>query len=712
MKPARWWALSGSVGLVVSMAALAGSTVASAHVTPARLALAGTLAPAQDRAHPDGTVTGTSQVSFDLVLSLRNAAGAQAFARAVSSPGSARFHHYLSDAQWVARFGPTQTSVNKAEAWLRQQGFTVGSVAKDRLFVTTQGTARQVEHAFGVKLGYYKVNGQRVRLAEGTLTVPSSLAGAVSGTVGVNEYVATPALAQSTSALAQSTSALAQSSQAAARTAAHISAGAVQEPPAPGGFRNPPVCSSYWGQKTDRTDSTQLYAPYKGPLPYDICGYKPAQLRGAYGLAGSVAKGDDGSGVTIAIVDAYDSPTLLSDAQQYFKLNDPSHPLLSSQFVNVPPTTVRNVAACGGSGWYPEQALDVESSHSMAPGATIEFVGAKSCFNNDLLAADTTAITSGTSVVSNSWDEVTGDLTTDAASRNAFDNTFLLADSTGVSVLFCSHDYGDNFATFGLTAQNYPATSPYVTAVGGTALEVNAKDQRSAEYGWSTARQALCDSATTNCGSATTPIGALAYDNGGAGGTSYVYTEPYYQDSVVPSALTLRNEALNGPVPYRVVPDISMDADPQTGMLIGLTQTFANGTYYDQFKEGGTSLASPLFAGVIADADQAAGGSLGFLNPLLYKADTATPAAFDDTLGPANPLSAAVIRVDYADGINGKHGYVMSMRALQYEGPETYCDGTGNCATRDVSLTTTPGFDSMTGIGSIGSKFIATMKKF
>jgi subtilase family serine protease len=61
-----------------------------------------------------------------------------------------------------------------------------------------------------------------------------------------------------------------------------------------------------------------------------------------------------------------------------------------------------------------------------------------------------------------------------------------------------------------------------------------------------------------------------------------------------------------------------MDADAQSGMLIGLTQTFPNGAHYGQFKEGGTSLASPLLAGVIADVDQAAGASLGFLNPALY----------------------------------------------------------------------------------------------
>ena len=416
--------------------------------------------------------------------------------------------------------------------------------------------------------------------------------------------------------------------------------------------------------------------------------------------------------MTIAIVDAYDSPTLLADAQKYYTLNDPSHPLASGQFTNVAPATVGNEALCGASGWFSEQALDVESSHAIAPGANIEFVGAQDCLDSSLLAALQTAVTSGASVVSNSWGDTIGDLLTDASTKTAFDNTFLLADATGVSVLFSSGDFGDNFAISGLTAPDYPASSPYITAVGGTTLEVNSDGARAAEYGWSTAKQTLCVSQDTNCGSATKPVGSLALQAGGGGGTSYFYTQPYYQAGVVPSALALRNQAVTGPVPARVEPDISMDADAQSGMLVGLTQTFPGGVHYGQYKLGGTSLASPLLAGLIADTDQAAGSPLGFLNPALYKAYKATPSAFNDVMAPAAPLSAAVIRVDYANTVNKSAGYAVSLRAINYAGPETYCDGTGNCATRNVTLTATPGFDSLTGLGSPGANFIAMLSKF
>ena len=695
MKSVRLWAALGSVGLLVGATQLAGG-IAVASAAPsatARTALNGSEAPAAARTASRGSVAATSSVDFDLVLKLRNASSAQAALRAVSKPGSSRYHHYLTTAEWIAKYSPTNASVKAAKAWLKQQGFSVGAVAKDRLFVSAEGTAAQVEKAFSTSLGYYQVAGKTVRLANSPLSIPSSLGGFVSGVVGVNQNIATTSL--SNGASAPSTSA----------------AQPGQEPAPPAGFRNPQPCSSFWGQKTDMIDNPSLYAPFESPQAYDICGYKPTQLRAGYGM--STSNKQNGSGVTMAIVDAYDSPTLLSDAQTYFRINDPNHPLTTSQFTNLSPPTVDQEDACGASGWFDEQALDVESSHSMATGANILFVGAQDCFDNSLLAALTTAVTSGASVVSDSWGDVAGDLLTDAATKSAYDSTFMLAGTTGVSVLFSSGDDGDNFAVSGLTVPDYPPSSPFVTAVGGTTLEVGSANARLAEYGWSTAKQTMCAGvATTNCGSATTPAGSLAWQAGGGGGTSYNYLQPYYQAPVVPAALALRNEALFGPQPLRVEPDISMDADAQSGMLIGLTQTFPDGIYYDQFKEGGTSLASPLLAGVIADADQAAGTPLGFINPALYKAYKADPGTFNDIVAPTDPNAASVVRVDYANTVDKSDGFNVSLRAINYAGKEVYCDATGNCASRKVTLTAKKGFDSLTGLGSVGPNFIQVMKNF
>jgi len=288
----------------------------------------------------------------------------------------------------------------------------------------------------------------------------------------------------------------------------------------------------------------------------------------------------------------------------------------------------------------------------------------------------------------------------------------MLADATGVSVLFSSGDDGDNFADFGLDAPDYPASSPFITAVGGTSAEIT-NGERTAEFGWSTGKQIMCAGVPQkNCGGSTTPAGALGWNAGGGGGTSYYYNQPYYQANVVPTSLSERNAALFGPVPTRVEPDISMDADAQTGMLIGLTETFPNGVRYGQFKEGGTSLASPLTAGVVADADQLGGVSSGFLNPTLYKEYSQEPNAFRDIVPPANPNNASTIRVDFANTVDKSDGFNVSLRTFDYQGPETYCDATGNCATRDVTLSTAKGFDSMTGLGSPSANFIKDLANF
>jgi subtilase family serine protease len=289
-----------------------------------------------------------------------------------------------------------------------------------------------------------------------------------------------------------------------------------------------------------------------------------------------------------------------------------------------------------------------------------------------------------------------------------------MAAGTGIGVQFSAGDDGDEFTTLGFNSADYPPSSPLDTAVGGTSLEVNGKDLRTDEVGWSTAKSILCTTTLEQdefpgCESSALntwlPPAPGAYDYGGGGGTSYQYPEPSYQEGVVPAPLADRNAAITGRA-NRVVPDISMDADPTTGMLVGETQTFPDGVYYDQYRIGGTSLASPLFAGEMAEA---AGGPLGFVNPLLYSLDSSpstAASAFYDVL-PAG--KQASVRVDYLDGVDAKEGTLTSVRVLGYEGLEVFCSGTGACTVQDTALNAEPGFDSMTGIGSPGSGLIAAL---
>lgn len=202
------------------------------------------------------------------------------------------------------------------------------------------------------------------------------------------------------------------------------------------------------------------------------------------------------------------------------------------------------------------------------------------------------------------------------------------------------------------------------------------------EAGWGTTSSKLVNGAWTPA-----PPGAYLY--GAGGGTSTVFNEPAYQQGVVPASLAAANGGKN-----RVVPDVAMDADPQTGMLIGETQAFPAtggrpaGNYYGEYRIGGTSLASPLFAGMMALADQASGRTIGFANPTLYgtvKSDgyvgsSHRSGAFHDVT--RHPFSS--VRVNYNNGIDDTAGTSRFLR---------YTDQTG-------TLHTTPGYDDVTGIGT------------
>jgi subtilase family serine protease len=298
-----------------------------------------------------------------------------------------------------------------------------------------------------------------------------------------------------------------------------------------------------------------------------------------------------------------------------------------------------------------------------------------------------------------------------------------MAAGTGVGVQFSSGDEGDNFIVSGSQQPSFPGTSPYATAIGGTSVEIGAQNERLGEVGWSTGISALCTEELVELGLCESsevgqwePEAPGEYDYGGGGGTTAQYAEPWYQEPVVPAEIAAKpgTGGLN-----RVVPDISMEGDPSTGMLVGETQEFADGTYYDEYRIGGTSLASPLFAGLMADADQAARGSLGFVNPLLYHLDAGeqNTQAFYDILPAGNQ---AVARNDYLNEENAEAGILTTARILGMEGAtEYFCpqanEETGECEVEleeaTESLSAAPGFDSMTGIGSPGDQFIPELTR-
>jgi subtilase family serine protease len=193
------------------------------------------------------------------------------------------------------------------------------------------------------------------------------------------------------------------------------------------------------------------------------------------------------------------------------------------------------------------------------------------------------------------------------------------------------------------------------------------------ETGWGTDKYVLSSGSWA-------PYASNPFYYGAGGGFSAQFNRPSYQAGVVPASTGS----------MRAVPDVAMDADPTTGFRMGETQEFPNGTVaFGFFREGGTSLASPLMAGMEALAQQVNGSRIGFANPTIYALAKGGAKAFTDVT-PVHTGDANV-RADFVNGVDASNGVVYSLRTFD----------------QDSSLVVTKGWDDVTGIGSPNSNYVA-----
>jgi subtilase family serine protease len=632
------------------MAALAATAVSPALAAgQGRHVLAGAKPAWVGAVKKTADVPSGQKVSAKVWLAPRNAAQLDALARAVSDPTNSQYGQIISEDQYRAQFAPTADQVTAVRQWLTGAGLHVDSVGPDSHFVAVSGSAASVSAAFGTGLGTYRVNGKQVRAPYGDVSVPGALGASVLTVTGLS-------------------------------TLGHVTKPA--DLGAPDAFVNGTPCSDYYGQKV----ATTLPKFQGKTLPYAVCGYVPSQLRGAYGIDQTRS---DGSGQTVAITDAYDARTLLADANKYSGLHG-DRPFDRNQFAD---KSVREdastAAACGGNGWYGEQALDIEAVHAMAPGAKVLYYGAASCYDDDLLASLSRAVADNkASIVTNSWGEPTFVVidgvtyaVIDQGLVDAYEAVFKQGAVQGIGFYFSSGDNGDDLAAWGFLHPDWPTEDPWVTSVGGTSLAIDAHNNRMFETGWGTQKYTLSAN-----GKSWTPIAADPFLYGAGGGYSQIFDRPWYQNGIVPQNTS-----------GRAVPDVGMDADPTTGMLVGETQGFSlpsrfgpAGVRYGEYRIGGTSLASPLFAGAQAVAQSAARQRFGFANPLIYW--RAGQRAGNGGLFDVTPTrdNLGNVRADYANGINAANGVIYSTRTFDH----------------DSSLFTARGWDDVTGIGSVTSRYI------
>jgi subtilase family serine protease len=624
----------GAAALVT--AATAGSALAAPSGPHALSGSVPSWAVAKNRA---ASADATQQVTFRVYLSYRGGDAAAAYATAVSTPGSASYKKFLTPAQFRARFSPSQADVDSVSSWLKGQGFAVGATPANRKYVEATGTLARAAAAFDTSFAEYRTEGRTVRGNATALKVPASLT-AVEGVVGLDE----------------------------SQTLAHQD----KVTPGPALFRNAQPMSDYWGQKTVQNtptpDGTALPAT---PSAFAPKGYAGAQLQGLYGMTGAISSGNDGRGVTVGVIDAYASPTILQDANTYSAAH--GLPSLNGHF--------RQVVAPGTynrpenpkqdpQGWAGEETLDVEAVHTMAPGADITYIGAPNNYR-DLDAIMNKVVDQHLAdIVTNSYGY--GGEALPAGTIKPSLDTQIQAAAEGMTLFFSSGDNGDETGgVAGATpSPDWPASSPYVTAVGGTSAGVSQTNRRVFELGWETGKSTLDKSTTT--------WNAPAYLYGSGGGTSRLFAQPSYQAGVVPNAIS----QTYGGGAMRAVPDVAALGDPNTGMLVGETQTFPDGSqHYSEYRIGGTSLASPLYAGMFALAQQKAGHAFGLANPVLYGARSQSIDITKADLG----SYPGDVRSDYVNGVDATAGYVYSARWFDRDG--------------SLTIHVRPGYDDVTGVG-------------
>src|SRR4051794_9809078 len=353
--------------------------------------------------------------------------------------------------------------------------------------------------------------------------------------------------------------------------------------------------------------------------------YVPAQIQNAYAITPLLKAGKNGAGRTIVIVDAYGSPTMARDLQDFsttFDLRAPAFSQIAP--AGAPPAFDPNDA--NQVGWAFETTLDVEWAHAVAPGARIVLAIAKSNEDADILATTRYVIEHNTGdVISQSFGEAERCMDPQLLAQQH--SLFATAARKGITLFASSGDSGAAqpacAGSGAILSASTPASDPNVTGVGGTTLDA---DTSTGAY--------IGETAWTEPFGCNPPAVASDDVNCSGGGFSNRYRRPAYQDGFVPGR-------------QRGVPDVAYNAGVAGGVLIDCT--FCNLLFGEAitdppsfFIAGGTSAGTPQWAGLAAIGDQLGRHRMGNINPALYglaRSHRIYAAAFHDITAGNNDVS-------------------------------------------------------------------------
>jgi hypothetical protein len=564
-------------------------------------------------------------------------AALKALMAAQQTPGSPQYHQWLTPEQFASQFGMADSDIAKVENWLEQQGFSIDSVARGKNVLRFTGTVGQVEAAFATEMHNYNVptlKGVVKHFAPSTaLSVPSAIAGMVEGVRNLDDF----------------------------RPRSHaVKRGRVKP------------------NFTQDLGGTQLvfFAPGDIFLQYDIQNEYNASFKG--------------TGQSIAIVGQ--SQVQVSDLDAFWTAagitrSDPEMDIVAGTGDPTPQP----------DGDEAESDLDLEWSGAIAQGANLHFVFTGSnqsygAFDSIQYAIDNKIGT----IISSSYGACETSL-----GGQTLETILEQAATQGQTVLSAAGDDGstDCFEDTGLTtaqqealAVDYPASSPNVTAVGGTEVsQANAAYLTAGSGYWEEAtasspqvtslqkvvpEQAWNEDLICLQGLQQAPTSGQSPVCAGGGGASALFPKPSYQTALTPA---------DG---HRDVPDLSLDAalaDPgylfctsdqsfwQQGQVASCNSGFLDGATGDATAAGGTSFATPIFAGMLALINQQQGytNGQGPINPTLY------------TLASNSGTYASAFR-DITTGDN------------KCDSTNTYCSSQG-----ESEFSAGTGYDQATGLGTV-----------
>src|SRR5580692_9802819 len=381
-------------------------------------------------------------------------------------------------------------------------------------------------------------------------------------------------------------------------------------------------------------------------------GYGPSQFQAAYKL--TAASAADGSGTTVAVVDAFNDPTAASDLAAY--RSAAGLPALTSgqftQYNQTGQTSPLPATAPASDDWTLEESLDVDMVSAICPLCKIDLVEATNDTGNGLyIAEETAATTLGAKYISNSW-----------GGSEASSDTTLDSEYFGVSGVVYTASAGDGAYSAGVI---YPATSPNVVSVGGTSLSTSSNTRGWTEKVWET-------SSTEGTGS-----GCSAYE-----------PTPSWQSSI---------SIITAACSHRVDNDVAADADPNTGAAVYDT-TNGNGGWNEV---GGTSESSPIIASVFALAGNNGNGGNKAADSIyarpadLYevtasKNGSCTPPAADSVLctatGAANTYNGPT-GWGTPDGLSGFDSNTRAGNTVTVTNPGSQSGKVGTAASLQISAT-------------------------